>query len=142
MHRAEAGCQMRRLIHWPLASLFLYSGCVKLFGLRQFAQAVGEFGIVWDSLVMPDGSCRVCHRARARVYFVATNVMVDVSDRDTARRIPRRSFVWALDRIRYRMWLFRLRVQTESPAANRSRSHVVALVWMRPPVLKKCKRKK
>ena len=44
---------MSRLFHWPLALLFLYSGCVKLFQLPQFSQAVGEFGIVLDSLVKP-----------------------------------------------------------------------------------------
>jgi hypothetical protein len=44
---------MSRLLHWPLALLFLYSGCVKLFNLSQFEQAVGEFGIVLDSLVGP-----------------------------------------------------------------------------------------
>ena len=53
MPRAEAGCQLSRLSHWPLALLFLYSGCVKLFRLPQFVQAVGEFGIVLDSLVKP-----------------------------------------------------------------------------------------
>lgn len=53
MRRAQAGYQMSRLLHWPLALLFLYSGCVKLFRFPQFAQAVGEFGIVLDCLVEP-----------------------------------------------------------------------------------------
>ena len=44
---------MSRLFHWPLALLFLYSGCVKLFGLRRFSQTIAEFGIVWDGLVKP-----------------------------------------------------------------------------------------
>ena len=44
---------MSRLFHWPLALLFLYSGVTKLLRLSQFAQAVGEFGIVLDSLVKP-----------------------------------------------------------------------------------------
>ena len=44
---------LSRLQHWPLALLFAYSGCVKLFRLPQFAQTVGDFGIVWDGLVKP-----------------------------------------------------------------------------------------
>ena len=42
---------LSRLLHWPLGLLFLYSGSVKIFRLPQFAQAVGEFGIVLDGLV-------------------------------------------------------------------------------------------
>lgn len=42
-----------RLSHWPLSLLFLYSGCIKLYRLPQFAQSVGEFGIVLDGLVKP-----------------------------------------------------------------------------------------
>ena len=42
-----------RLLHWPLALLFLYSGSVKILRLPQFAQSVGEFGIVLDGLVKP-----------------------------------------------------------------------------------------
>ena len=44
---------LSRLLHWPLGLLFLYSGSVKIFRLPQFAQAVGEFGIVLDGLVKP-----------------------------------------------------------------------------------------
>lgn len=40
-----------RLLHWPLSLLFLYSGCVKTLRLSQFAQSVGDFGIVPDGLV-------------------------------------------------------------------------------------------
>lgn len=42
-----------RFFHWPLALLFLYSGAIKLFRLPQFAQTVGDFGIVLDSFVQP-----------------------------------------------------------------------------------------
>ncbi len=42
-----------RLLHWPLSMLFLYSGCVKIFRLPQFAQSVGDFGIVLDGFVKP-----------------------------------------------------------------------------------------
>ena len=42
-----------RLLHWPLALLFFYSGSVKLLDLKAFAQSVGDFGIVWDWLVHP-----------------------------------------------------------------------------------------
>lgn len=42
-----------RLLNWPLGLLFLYSGSVKIFRLPQFAQSVGEFGIVLDGLVKP-----------------------------------------------------------------------------------------
>ena len=44
---------LSRLLHWPLALLFLYSGSVKILRLPQFAQSVGEFGIVLDGLVKP-----------------------------------------------------------------------------------------
>ncbi|MCA9213897.1 MAG: hypothetical protein KDB27_12585 [Planctomycetales bacterium] len=44
---------MSRLLHWPLALLFLYSGAVKMYRLPQFARSVGEFGIVLDGLVKP-----------------------------------------------------------------------------------------
>ena len=44
---------LSRLLHWPLALLFLYSGSVKILRLPQFAQSVGEFGIILDSLVKP-----------------------------------------------------------------------------------------
>ena len=53
MPRAEAESPMSRLFHWPLALLFLFSGCIKLFSFPQFAQAVGEFGIVFDRFVKP-----------------------------------------------------------------------------------------
>ncbi|HRX78518.1 MAG: hypothetical protein H6821_09965 [Planctomycetaceae bacterium] len=42
-----------RVLHWPLSCLFLYSGCVKGFRLPQFAQSVGDFGIVLDGFVEP-----------------------------------------------------------------------------------------
>lgn len=41
------------LVHWPLALLFLYSGGAKLLRLPQFAESVGDFGIVLDGLVRP-----------------------------------------------------------------------------------------
>ena len=44
---------LSRLLHWPLGLLFLHSGCVKIFRLPQFAQSVGDFGIVLDGLVKP-----------------------------------------------------------------------------------------
>jgi hypothetical protein len=40
-------------LYWPLALLFLYSGSVKMLRLPQFAQSVGDFGIVLDGLVKP-----------------------------------------------------------------------------------------
>ncbi len=45
--------RLRRVLHWPLSLLFLYSGGVKLLQLPQFAQAVGDFGIVADGFVRP-----------------------------------------------------------------------------------------
>lgn len=50
---AYPNLRLRRFMHWPLALLFLYSGGIKIFRLKQFAQSVGEFGIVWDGLVKP-----------------------------------------------------------------------------------------
>ncbi|MFC1759006.1 MauE/DoxX family redox-associated membrane protein [Planctomycetota bacterium] len=44
---------LSRFLHWPLSLLFLYSGSVKIFRLRQFSQSVGDFGIVLDWLVKP-----------------------------------------------------------------------------------------
>ena len=44
---------LSRLLHWPLALLFLYSGSVKILRLPEFAQSVGDFGIVLDGLVKP-----------------------------------------------------------------------------------------
>ena len=44
---------LSRLLHWPLALLFLYSGSAKILRLPQFAQSVGELGIVLDGLVKP-----------------------------------------------------------------------------------------
>lgn len=44
---------LSRVMHWPLSLLFLYSGGVKLLRLSEFAQSVGDFGIVADGFVKP-----------------------------------------------------------------------------------------
>ncbi len=53
LQRLKSRRVLSRLLHWPLGLLFLYSGCVKIFRLPQFAQSVGDFGIVLDGLVKP-----------------------------------------------------------------------------------------
>ena len=48
--RANIWCRMLRI---PLGLLFVYSSGVKLWQWPRFAQQVGEYGIVWDSVVKP-----------------------------------------------------------------------------------------
>jgi hypothetical protein len=53
VQKRRTGVLVRRLLYWPLSLLFLYSGTIKLFRLSDFAQSVGDFGIVLDGLTRP-----------------------------------------------------------------------------------------
>ena len=53
VHTRRTGVLASRLLHWPLSILFLYSGTIKLLRLPEFAESVGDFGIVLDGLTRP-----------------------------------------------------------------------------------------